>query len=485
MDKSTASLGSGAQDIAERIQTGDLSSQEVVEEHIRRIEDVNPRLNALVVPLFDRALDEATAADAARARGEPLGPMHGVPITIKEQFLVAGTPTTAGLPSRTGHRAATDGPLVGRLRQAGAIILGKTNVSQLMIYHESDNPVYGRTNNPWELDRTPGGSSGGEAAILAVGGSSLGLGSDFGGSIRVPAHFCGLHGLRPTAGRLTNLDTPGEFFTGQEAIVPQTGPMARTVEDLALAMNVLATLDLQAIDPTVPPVPWREPTGVSLDGMRVAMYADDGFFRPAPSIRRAVHEAAGALRTRGAQVEEWTPPDVAQAMHLFLGIASADGGIRTRRLLGKDQRDRRIAALRRAASMPNQVRPAVARLLERAGQLHMADTLRSMGRRSTASYWRLVGERNSYRASFLAALDARRFEAIICPPHALPALAHGASEHLLNAASYSLLYNVLGMPAGVVAASRVRGGEESDRPSSRDLAERAARKTEAGTSGCR
>lgn len=239
MDESTSLLTLGAWDIAQRIKAGDLSAREVVEEHIRRIEDVNPRLNAVVVPLFDRALGEAAAADAACARGEPLGPLHGVPITIKEQFLVAGTPTTAGLPSRVGHRAMSDGPLVGRLREAGAIVLGKTNVSQLMIYHESDNPVYGRTNNPWSLERAPGGSSGGEAAIIAAGGSTLGLGSDFGGSIRVPAHFCGLHGLRPTAGRLTNLDTPVEFFTGQEAIMPQTGPMARTVEDLALAMKVL------------------------------------------------------------------------------------------------------------------------------------------------------------------------------------------------------------------------------------------------------
>lgn len=483
MDESTLPLDLGARDIAQRIEAGDLSSQEVIEDHIRRIEDVNLSLNAVVVPLFDRALDEATVADAARTRGEPLGPLHGVPITVKEQFLVAGTPTTAGLASRTGHRATSDGPLVQRLRQAGAIVLGKTNISQLMIYHESDNPIYGRTNNPWDLERTPGGSSGGEAAIIAAGGSTLGIGSDFGGSIRIPAHFCGIHGLKPTTGKLTNLDTPAEFFSGQEAIVPQTGPIARTVTDLALAMEVLSTSALRAMDPAEPPVPWKNPASVSLDRMRVAMYTDDEFFRPAPSIKRAVREAAAALRTRGARVEEWTPPDVGQAMRLFLGIVSADGGAGARQTLGKDRRDRRVTGLLRAAGMPNQARPVVARLLGRARQLHMAGTLRSMGRRSTADYWRLIGERNDYRAHFLTELDARRFDAIICPPHALPALIHGGSEHLLNAASYSLLYNVLGMPAGVVAATRVREGEESDRSPSRDLVERAARKTEAGSAG--
>jgi fatty acid amide hydrolase len=327
MREPTTSLTLGAGAIAKQIASGDLSAREVVEEHIRRIEEVNPRLNAVVVPLFDRARTEAAAADATRSRGEPLGPLHGVPITIKEQFLVAGTPTTVGLPGRISHRAAVDGPLVQRLRRSGAIVLGKTNVSQLLIYHESDNPVYGRTNNPWDPGRTPGGSSGGEAAIISAGGSPLGLGGDFGGSIRIPAHFSGLHGLLPTAGRLTGLDTPAEVFgRGQETIVPQPGPLARTVEDLALAMGVLAAPGLEAIDPGVPPVPWPDWKGVPLGGLRLAAYADDGFFRPAPAVGRAVREAAEALRTLGAQVEDWTPPGVGEAMCIFLGIASADGG---------------------------------------------------------------------------------------------------------------------------------------------------------------
>jgi fatty acid amide hydrolase len=480
----TASSTLGAREIAMHVAAGELSAREAVEERVRRIEEANSRLNAVVVPLFDRALGEADAADAARSRGEPLGPLHGVPITIKEQFLVADTPTTVGLPSRASHRAAEDGPLVGRLRQAGAIVLGKTNVSQLLIYHESDNPVYGRTNNPWDPQRTPGGSSGGEAAIVAAGGSPLGLGGDYGGSIRVPAHFSGVHGLRPTAGRLTVLDTPGGIFpAGQEAIIPQPGPMARKVEDLALAMQVLAAPGLGATDPGVPPVPWPDWRAVSLDGLRVAVYSDDGFFRPAPAARRAVREAAAALRSRGAQVEEWSPPGVADAVRVYLGIASADGGAGYKRALGKVERDRRISGLLRAAGLPNGARPLAARLLERAGQRHTARVVRSMGRRSAAGYWRLVEERADLRKRFLRELDAGRFDAIVCPPHALPALKHGASEFLLSAAGYSLLYNVLGMPAGVVAATRVRADEESDRQPSSDVAERSARKTEEGSAG--
>jgi Asp-tRNA(Asn)/Glu-tRNA(Gln) amidotransferase A subunit family amidase len=161
----TTSSTLGAREIAERVAAGELSAREAVEEHVRRIEEANPRLNAVVVPLFDHALGEADAADAARSRGEPLGPLHGVPVTIKEQFLVADTPTTVGLTSRASHRAVKDGPLVGRLRRAGAIVVGKTNVSQLLIYHESDNPVYGRTNNPWDPVRTPGEAAAGRRRL--------------------------------------------------------------------------------------------------------------------------------------------------------------------------------------------------------------------------------------------------------------------------------------------------------------------------------
>jgi fatty acid amide hydrolase len=174
---------------------------------------------------------------------------------------------------------------------------------------------------------------------------------------------------------------------------------------------------------------------------------------------------------------------VADAVRVFLGIASADCGVGYKRALGKDEHDRRISGLLRAAGLPNRVRPPAARLLERAGQRHTARVVRSMGRRSAAGYWRLVEERADLRKRFLGELDAGRFDAIVCPLHALPALKHGASEFLLTAAGYSLLYNVLGMPAGVVAATKVRADEESDRQPAFDVAERAARKTEEGSAG--
>ena len=184
-----------ATDLIQKIKVGELSAYEVVDAHIRRIEEVNPFLNAVVVPLFEQARKDAEVADNAIKHRDALGLLHGVPITFKEMFLIKGTATTFGLLNQRNHQATEDGPLVKRLREQGAIILGKTNTSQLLFFIESDNPVYGRTNNPWNLDRTCGGSSGGEAAIIAAGGSPLGMGGDLGGSIREPAHFCGIHGL--------------------------------------------------------------------------------------------------------------------------------------------------------------------------------------------------------------------------------------------------------------------------------------------------
>lgn len=473
--------------LAARIRLGELSARAVVEAHIRRIEAVNPQLNAVIVPLFAQARQAAEQADARQRRGEPLGPLHGVPITIKEQFLVQGTPTTMGYVRESRHRAAADGPLVARLRAAGAIILGKTNVPQsLMSTDSSANPLYGRTNNPWNLGRGPGGSSGGEAAIIAAGGSPLGLGSDFGGSLRVPAHSCGIHALRPTTGRLTNHDTRVEllhFAAGLETILPQPGPLARSVEDLTLAMGVLAAPGQDRFDPSITPAPWRDPSGVDLRRLRVAVYVDDGHFPAAPALRRAVREAAAALGALGADLVEWQPPDVTRAAQLFFGLATSGGSAAWRRSLQGEQPIADIAQMLQAMAMPPLGRRALAAVMRATGQARTARMISSIGDGSALSYFELTQAVNAYRARFLAALEAGGFDAILCPPVATPAVPHALSGKLGDYFSYAHLYNVLGMPAGVVAATRVRADEESDRSASKDPIEQAARMVEQGSAG--
>jgi fatty acid amide hydrolase len=475
-----------ATELAQKIKSGEISATETVEAHIHRIDEINPSLNAVVIPLFQEALEQARVADKTLAQKEPVGPLHGVPITIKEQFHVAGTQTTLGLKTQVGKIASKDGPLVAKLRKAGAIILGKTNIFHMLVGHESDNPVYGRTNNPWNLDRTPGGSSGGEAAIIAAGGSSLGLGGDFGGSIRVPAHFCGIHGLKPTSRRLTNDDNPAHLLAfGQEAIIAQNGPLARTVADISLAMEILASPTVERTTDLIPPILWPDSSIISIAGLRIGMYTDDGYFPAAPAIRRATEDGAEALRARGAEVESFAPPDVAKAIQLYMGIVSADGGAWLRNGFGKDKPDYRAQGFVQGAKLPTALRLIAASIFERQGKPGLALAVRSMGSKSARQYWQLITELTDYRERFLRALDDKHLDVLICPPYALPALTHGSGEFLTvySAGSYALIYNVLGMPAGVVAATRVREGEESDRSTGKDFIQQAALHVEQGSVG--
>ncbi len=473
--------------LAARARSGELSVRAIVDAHIRRIEEVDDHLNAVVIRCFDEARRAALAADDRVARGEPTGPLHGVPVTIKEQFRVAGTQTTLGASSHVGKIQHDEGPLVTQLRQAGAIVLGKTNILQTLAGWESDNPVYGRSLNPWNADRTPGGSSGGEAAIVAVGGSALGLAGDFGGSIRVPAHFCGVHGLKPTSGRLTNDDFPaGLLGNGQELFIPQPGPIARSVADLSLAMEVMAETSLSFTSDGVPPVPWPDPRQINVQGMRIGYYETNGLFSAAPAIRRVVREAAAMLEEQGASVAPIAPPDPAEGMRLFLGAVSAGGGGDYLRLLDGEKPIPQVAGLFRGfTSTPSLVTSILQKILNWRGQQHLARMVGWMGPRSTEAYWQLVEQRTAYRNRFLRSLDEGGFDALVCPPTALPALTHGSTQHLFAAFTDAYTYNVLGFPAGVVAASRVRPDEESDgeRLPSRDLTNITAQAVEQGSAG--
>src|SRR5438270_11893297 len=256
-----------ATSLAQAIRDKRVSSQEVVEAYIHRIEAVNPQLNAVVQLTADSALAQARQADVALARGEINGPLHGVPITIKDSFDTMGVISTAGTKGRASYVPQQDATAVARMRAAGAILLGKTNLPELSMAYESDNLIYGRTNNPYDLSRTPGGSSGGESAIIAAGGSPLGLGTDGFGSIRIPSHFCGIAGLKPTSGRIPFTGLLPHGF-GALARVRHVGPMDRYVEALISTLRVLAGPDFR--DSTIVATPLGDPNGVALAGLKLA-----------------------------------------------------------------------------------------------------------------------------------------------------------------------------------------------------------------------
>ena len=469
-------------ELAAGIREGAWSAAEVTQAHIARIEQVNPALNAVVVKLYDDARRTATAIDDARRRGEPLGPLAGVPVTIKECFDIAGTPTTIGLPHRAKSLANGDAVLVARLRAAGAVILGKTNVPQLMIMHESDNPLYGRTLHPSSEYRSPGGSSGGEAAIIAAHGSPLGLASDLGGSIRQPAHSCGICGFKPTAGRLTNRGSTN-IFSGLEVLGGQPGPMTRTAADLAVAMQVF-TGDIAApVDCVTPPMPWNNERAASAEPLRVGYWIEDGMQRPSPAIRRAVESAAAALRGAGVHVEQFEPPAVSELMQLYFRLISANGGGTLGAVLGGDAPQPAIRRLLRLATIPRWTRPGLGGALRKFGQSGAAWLLENTGGVSAAEFWKLVAEARRFQRLYVDQIVERKLTTLLCPPHNLVALTHGSSEYLPLAASPCMMMNLLGLPAGVIPWTTVARGEESDRAASNDRVERAALAIEADSAG--
>jgi Asp-tRNA(Asn)/Glu-tRNA(Gln) amidotransferase A subunit family amidase len=474
-----------ATDLAGLIAGGEVSALEAVESHIERIERVNGKLNAVVVKRYDAAREEARAADRlraeARSSNRPLPALLGVPVTLKECLDLTGTPSTFGLPSRATHRAQADEVHVARLRRAGAVVLGKTNVAQMLIFVEADNPVYGRSANPWNLQRSCGGSSGGEGAIIAAGGSPLGLGTDVGGSSRVPAAFCGIVGFKPTQGRCPD---PGRFSIpfGQQAISSEVGLLARQVDDVALALRVINGSGDPAVDGTFP---LHDPATVDIAKLRVGFYTQDATFATPPSVKRAVRDAAQILRDAGVQTVEWTPPDVRRAEELIFGLFTS-GARLFKEIIQGDKRDPRVALLLTLGNFSHRTTGVLGGLISAIGQKTLGRGMSLFGRRSSEAYWRLVEALEDYRAQFaetFANAPGGALDAVLSPACGLPAVAHGATKDLGLMGGYTLLHNVLGWPAGVVPVTRVRADEESDRPASSDLVEKAARRSELGSAG--
>jgi fatty acid amide hydrolase len=473
-----------ATEMADKIRKGELTSRRVIDAHIACIEAVNPALNAVILPVFEQARQQAEAADAAQLRGEWMGPLHGVPVTIKDQFHIKGLPTSFGMSRLKHNTAAENGDMVSALINAGAIILGKTNIPQTLAVIETDNALFGRCNNPWDLDRSPGGSSGGEAAIISAGGSPLGLGADFGGSLRVPAAWCGIYSLKPTARRLTLDAPPVTTASGTEGIAAQPGPMARSTADLNLAFRIMVEHTCQHPNGIVPPVPFADPDRIDISTLRIALLPQIGDWQVCPAGRRALDEAAAALRSRGATVEEWTDaPDTQAGVMLFFRIVGADGLGFMKQLLQKEQPVPLLKPSAQLTSIPNTAIPLVASLMHAKGERRMANTLRNTRRQSADGLLNLLGERIAYETQFTAAMDKGNYDAILCPLLPVPAVRHGDTGALADFWGSMLLFNVLGMPAGAVPVTRVRTGEESDRPDSKDKAEQTAKEVEQGSAG--
>jgi amidase len=310
----------GATELAQVIRTKQASSREVVEAHLRRIEAVNPAVNAVVVVLGERALEAATLADREVARGADLPPLHGVPFTIKENLDLAGSPTTQGIRAFADAYPARDAPAVERLRSAGAIPIGRTNMPSGAIRWHCESELWGTTLNPWDRSRTPGASSAGEAAAIATGMSPLGLGSDGLGSLRHPAQCCGVSVLKPTLGRIPQASSvgPGEMTPIGIQLTSVVGPLARRVADLDVAFSVVAGPTW--LDPWTVPAPLRGPElGAA---RRVALVVDPGGLGTAWQVQDGVRKAGKVLADAGYVVDETEPPEIVAASNALLVMLS-------------------------------------------------------------------------------------------------------------------------------------------------------------------
>ena len=426
-----------ATEIIRTIADGEMSAQDVVRIHLEQIDRLQPELNAFVDVRREAALAEARLQDDLFARGVARGSLGGLPVTVKSAIEVSGLRCETGSPSRRDVIADTDAVVVARLRAAGAIVLGTTNVAEMLMGYESDNPLHGRTSSPWGGGLTPGGSSGGESAAIAAGCSAGGIGSDGGGSIRVPAHFTGICGLKPTPGRIPGTGHQPPCL-GPFCLIGVVGPMARTVRDVYELFRVVA--GWEPGDPMAAPIP----TG-GLDealgdrAIRIGFFEDDGRTMVTAETREAVRAAARAAARAGHHVEPFRPEGLDKARQLW-DIFFAEVGLA---LLGETLNGaERALPILKAFLKGEAPHPP----LTSSGFIHA---------------WI---ERDEARANLLRQMETYRV--LICPVAAIPAFRHGerawkvdgTDVEYLDAMSYTHWFNILGNPAVVVPVGKSAEG---------------------------
>ena len=418
--------------------------------------------NAVTETCFEEAIEAAHSVDYGIKNNSAPLPLAGVPISVKDSVNMKGYLSTCGLAARALIRSEMDSILVTILKNAGAIPIVRSATPQALMLPETTSRLWGVCKNPWNLQRTPGGSSGGEAALLSARATWIGIGSDIGGSLRIPAHFCGIVAFKPTPQRLTRhgMTKTNRRSGGQEAIISVPGPMARSVDDCESVMKLWLDENspVWSVDPYTAKVPWKSNLyhATNNSKIRVGYFDNDGWFNPAPACKRVVHEAVNILKDSGIECVPFTPRNVTQVAQCYYALLSADGNMRSF-LDSCDGEDLHpvYRKLHRMSKIPAFVRPILSAFFGALGWNRLAALLQVTGRKFTHEYWRWVVERKRLQKLWLDAMKSEGLDAIVCPALALPALKHGASANLTPACSYTFLWNLLHWPAGVVPVGTV------------------------------
>ncbi|XP_030350499.1 vitamin D3 hydroxylase-associated protein-like isoform X5 [Strigops habroptila] len=395
-------------ELVEKLKDGSLSPESVLYSYMGKALEVTQEVNC-VTDFIHGCEDQLQKLKNQKEKGL----LYGIPISIKDHIDCKGHISSGGMVKFLGQVKEEDSVIVQVLKCQGAIPFVRTNIPQTMINYDCSNLIFGQTLNPLNHQKSPGGSSGGEGALIAGGGSILGIGSDVAGSIRLPSSFCGLCGLKPTGNRISKLGVVSPII-GMKSVAAALGPMARDVDSLALCMKALLCEEMFRLDPTVPPIPFDEEVYTSSKPLRIGYYEGDGYFQPSPSMKRAIQETRKLLQDAGHTLVPFAPPKIDYMVdELFTRGIFSDGAA------------------------------------------HLVDCL------SAKNLWDQHGAVEAYRIEFIAKWRKLRLDVILCPALG-PAFNHGYAGKLFAATSYTNLYNVLDFPAGVVPVSTVTRADEEE-----------------------
>ncbi|XP_048458085.1 fatty-acid amide hydrolase 1 [Rhincodon typus] len=442
-------------DLQGRLQEGSLSPDGVLFAYMEKALEVNELLNC-ITDFLPECQTQLKNLDEKKK-----GLLYGIPVSIKDNVNYKGHDSTCGLKKFLHQPAAEDSVLVQVLKKQGAIPFVKTNVPQSLLSFDCSNPIFGQTINPHDHKRTPGGSSGGESALIASGGSVFGIGSDIGGSIRVPAAFCGICGFKPTENRLSSKGIRVSV-PGQKIASAAVGPMARDVDSLALCMRALLCEDMFQLDPSVPPIPFNDEVFSSSKPLRIGYYESDDFWIPNASMKRAVMETKQLLENAGHTLVPFKPLRTQTALNelVIRGISSDDGCTLKERLKG-DIIDPTLKDLL-FVNTTSKILKKILYFLLKPFSPRISETLKYLdGVKSVHELWKLHAARQAYCDEYIDNWKSAKLDVLLCPEFG-PALTVGYVGKVIASSSCNIIFNVLNVPSGVVPVSTVTEQDEED-----------------------
>lgn len=453
--KSAPVLSLSLTELSKQLKEGSLTPATVLHTYMEKALEVTTELNCVTEFLLE-SRDQLQEVEKYKE-----GLLYGIPISIKDNVAYQGHDSTCGVSIKLDCPEKEDSVVVQVLKRQGAIPFVKTNIPQGLLNYDCSNPIFGQSLNPHNQQKTPGGSSGGEGALIGGGGSLLGIGTDIGGSIRIPASFCGICGLKPTGGRLSDRGLAG-CLPGQKSVTMAPGPMGRDVDSLALFMKAVLSEDMFLLDPCVPPIPFNDEVYSSSKTLRIGYYDTDGYLVPSPSMRRAVLETKALLEKAGHTLVPFTPPRIAYAMQeLIVKGILADGGSTLLHFLREERIDPALKPQIITYRIPRIVKKIISLIMKPLFP-RISTTYESLnGISSVQDLWKKHVDVADYCKEYIAQWRSLGLDVMLCPALG-PAFKFGYPGKLSVAASYTILYNLLNFPAGVVPVSKVTEQDEEE-----------------------